>query len=401
MSARRPPLWLAAAAVTSGCADVYAVASWIQLSLFRPVHEDTRMVYVAAEAGVRYGWSTIYDMGTLSSLSALFPAGEREISSRLTYDFPPLLAWMFAPLTAFPEPVAQAVWAALSLAAFVLAWLIAAPYRGLGKLTLLLLALGLSPVLQSFWLGQPTMVLIALMAAAWWLCVNERPLAAGAALALATFLKPQAVVLIPVALLVGGRYRVVWSWVAGCAVLGIATVISLGPSGLMSWWHTLALVESSQVSANYTLANLLGFGPLTYALWLLQGSTALLVAWWRRRELEIVFAAGLLGSAATAFHFHDHDYSNLVLAAWLVLRTSPPMWHRLWLLIGILPMQVMSYGQDAVQPIVDIATKAPQLLWDSIWLGMLLICSYPASRAWLKRHDEHLRRTALQAHESG
>lgn len=379
---RRPPLWLAAAAVTSGWAAMYTVASWILFYLFRsPVHDDTRIVYVAAEAGVRYGWSTIYDMATLRSLSALFPAGEREISSALTYDFAPLLAWLFAPLTAFPEPVAYAVWTALSLAALVVAWHIAAPYHGLSKLTLLLVALGLWPVWLSFYFGQPVVVLIALLAAAWWLCAKERPLAAGAALALATFLKPQDVVLVPVVLLVAGRYRTVSSWVAGCAVLGIATVLSLGPSGLMGWWQTLRLAQSVATNADFTLAHFFGFEPVTYALWLLEGSAALLVAWRRKAETETVFAAGILGTAAVAFHFHDYDSSILVLAAWLFLRTSPPMWHRRWLLLGLVSVQVTSLAPDAVQPIVDFATHAPRLIWDAAWLGILVASSFMGRRA--------------------
>src|SRR5450759_3678275 len=215
-SARRPPLWLAAAAVASGWATVYSIASWIASNVVGGwVHFDVRMYYVAAEAGVRYGWSTIYDQTILRSLSTSFPDGQRLIDSQITFASPPLLAWLFVPLTLFPEPVAYALWTALSLAALVFAWYIAAPYTGLAKLTLLLVALGLTPVFGSLFLGQPIMIVIGLLAAAWWLCAREQPLAAGAALAFATFLKPQAVILVPAALLVSGRYRVVASWAAG------------------------------------------------------------------------------------------------------------------------------------------------------------------------------------------
>jgi len=169
------------------------------------------MYYVAAEAGLRYGWSTIYDQAILRSLSTFFPAGQRLIDSEVTYASTPLLAWLFAPLTVFPEPVAYGLWTLLSLAALVFAWYIATPYTGLAKLTLLLVTLGLSPVLWTFFLEQPIMPVIACLAAAWWLCTKEQPLAAGAALAFATFLKPQAVIVVPAALLVSGHYRVVAS----------------------------------------------------------------------------------------------------------------------------------------------------------------------------------------------
>src|ERR1700682_929492 len=107
---RRPPLWLAAAAVASGWAALYSIGRWILLYSFAPVHEDVRMTYVAAEAGQRYGWSTIYDQAMLRSLSTGFPAGQRHIDALYTYLHPPLVAWVFAPLTAFPEPVAYALW---------------------------------------------------------------------------------------------------------------------------------------------------------------------------------------------------------------------------------------------------------------------------------------------------
>jgi hypothetical protein len=365
--ARRPPLWLAAAAVAAGWGAVYSIGRWIVLFALGPVHEDIRFTYVAAEAGLRYGWSTIYDPATLRSLSVSFPPGEQVIGSHLTYINPPLLAWLFAPLTAVSEPVAYAVWTALSFGALVWAWHLAAPYTGLAKFTLLLLVLALWPVLLAFYSGQPSVVLFLLVTLAWWLSAHERPLAAGAALALATFLKPQAVALIPLALLVSGRYRHVVGWVLLCAALGLASIVTLGPSGLLGWWHSLQDVQADPAHASNTLARLFGLGPLTYALWALQGMIALFVAWRRRRELEIVFAVGILGSAAVAFHFHEWDYTLLVLAAWLVLRTSPPRWHRLFLLAGVLPMQLMTYGPSF--PGLDLI--APQLVWDAAWLAIL------------------------------
>ncbi len=335
------------------------------------------MYYVAAEAGLRYQWSSIYDLAILRSLSMSFPAGERVIEYRLTYASPPLIAWLFAPLTAFSEPVAYLLWTLLAFASLVLAWRIAAPFTGLAKLTLLLLALALWPVLLNFYEGQPNMFLIALIAAAWRLCVKDRPLTAGSLIAVAMFLKPQAVLLLPLALLVSGRYRVVAGWAAGCVILGSATAATLGLHGLQAWWQTIRGIHGLTLNTDFTLAFLLGFGPITYLLWGVQGAMALWIAWWRRRELEIVLAAGILGTVATASYLHEADYSNLVLAAWLVLRTSPPVWHRLWLVLGVVTMQVMTYGPQTAQPVWELATHAPQLIWDAGWLLILMASSYP------------------------
>lgn len=365
---RRPPLWLAAACVASGWGAVYSVARWILLFAAGPVHEDLRYTYVAAEAGLRYGWSTIYDPATLAALSASFPASARHIGgSHDTYVNPPLLAWLFAPFTLVPEPAAYALWTVTSLGALVLAWHVAAPYSGLRKLTLLLLAIALWPLLLSFYFGQPDMLVIALTAVSWWCCSRNRPVAAGIALAGATFLKPQNVALVPLVLLASGRYRPAASWAGACAALTAISVIALGSAGLVSWWHTVQRVQADPVHLSYTLAQVFGLGPVTYILWALQGIVAMFVAVRRRHELEIVFAAGILGSTAVAFHFHELDYSNLVLAAWLVLRTAPSLAHRLWLLAGIVPMQVMTF--QASEP--NLALVAPQLAWDAGWLAIL------------------------------
>ncbi|TMC53641.1 MAG: DUF2029 domain-containing protein [Chloroflexi bacterium] len=373
---RRPPLWLAASAAASGSAAAYSIGFWLFLFAAGPIHEDVRMTYVAAQAGLRYGWASIYDEATLRSLSAAFPAGARLIDPLYTYLNPPLLAWLFAPLTAFSEPVAYALWTLVSLVALVLAWRIAAPYSGLAKITLLLLAAGLWPVLLAFYFGQPTMLLLLLMAGAWWLVTHDRPLAAGAVLAVATFLKPQDIILIPIVLLVSGRYRPVVGWLIGCAVLGVATLAALQPSGLAIWFQALQHGQASPAHVEYTLAHFFGLGPLTYLLWTVQCAAAIAVAWWRRADPEMVFVAGILGTAAVAFHFHELDYSILLLAAWLFLRTSPPVWQRLWLLAGIVTMQVMTFGPQQTQPVWDIATHAPQLIWDAAWLAILVAGSF-------------------------
>src|SRR5438477_257370 len=246
----RPPLWLAAGAVASGWAAVYSIGRWIAYFVQHPIHEDVRLIYVAAEAVTRYGWSTIYDEGTLRTLSSSFPADDRTIDSVLTYLHPPLLAWIFAPLTVFPESVAYVLWTAISVAALVFAWHLAAPYQGLAD--------------------------------------------------------------------VG---------------------------------HTF-----------FTVAYLFGLhlGPATYAVLAVQGIACLYVAWSRREDLDIVFAAGLLGTLMVSIHLHQPDYSNLVLAAWLVLRGTPSLAHRLWFGVGIVTMQVLTLGQPV-----------PQLLWDAGWLTIL------------------------------
>jgi hypothetical protein len=366
----RPPLLLAAALVAVAWGALYDAGRWVALFIVNPVHLDFRIFYVAAEAGLRYGWSRIYDLETLQSLSSSFPADERYINSAATFIHPPFLAWLVAPLTILPLPAAYVVWTLLSLAALVWAWHISAPYRGLVKLALLLLALALWPVMDSFYYGQPSILVLALVATAWWLSRKDRSVLAGVALAFATILKPQVVILVPVALLVSGRFRPFAAWAVAGAALAALCAINLGPSGVAAWWQTLIYVQGDHGHSFFTMAYLFGSGPVSYGLEALQGVLALVIARRRRKELDMVFALGLLGSLTFAFHLHQPDYSSLVLAAWLVLRTATPLWHRLWLLVGIVTMQAVTLGYPA-----------PQLLWDLGWLLILAVSSFYGSGA--------------------
>ncbi len=375
---RRPPLWLAACAVAAGSAAAYGLVLWVVFYSVGPVHVDVRMYYVAAEAGTRFGWSRIYDQDVLRWLSAGFPPNARLIDSETTYASLPLLAWLFAPLTLFSEPVAYGIWTVLSVVALIFAWQITAPYAGLAKWTLLFVPLALWPAQLGFMLGQPTMLLIALVAASWWLGRNEHQLAAGLVLAVATFLKPQSIFLLPLAIILAGRYRIAAAWAIGCAALCAASALSLGPSGLSEWWQTTKGVQQLSVNTEYTLAHVVGNWPVTYFLWAVQAAAALFVARRRRGEIEVVFAVGVVASVATAAYFHESDYVVLILPVWLVLRTSPPLWHRLFLLTGLLPMQLLAYWADPHQVVWTALTRGPQLLWDAVWLGVMVASCFGA-----------------------
>ena len=359
-SRSRPPLALGAAAVAAAWGAAYSTALWVVAYVRLPIHDDVRYDYVAAEAGLRYGWSRIYDVDILRALSAGFPAPQNTIHSGGTFINPPPLAWLWAPLVALPEPVAYLLWTVIGVAALAWAWYLAAPYRGLGKLAMLLAGLALWPVMEAFYFGQPTMIVLALVVTAWWLARRDQTVAAGVALAVATALKPQVVVMVPICLLAAGRWRVVAVWGASGAVIAAASAVSLGASGLRDFWSTLQWIQTDPGHSFFTVASIFGMGFVTYAVLAVQGVLCVLVAWRRRDNLDVLFATGLLGSLMVSFHLHQPDYSNLLLAAWLVLRGSPSLVHSAWLAIGFVTMQVLTMG-----------LPAPQLVWDLGWLGFL------------------------------
>jgi hypothetical protein len=360
--AARPPLWLAAAAVASFWAAIFGFVRLIRMFVEDPYANDFRVFYAAAKVGLGAGWSHIYDGSLLRAASASFPIADRTIDSAHFYVNPPLLAWIIAPLTAVPEPVAFALWTVLGLAAFVAAWVVACPFHGLARITLLLLGLALWSVNESLRFGQPTLLLIALVAIAWQQTRQGRPVPAGALLAVAVMLKPQDVILVPVALLVSGRMPVVVSFVGWSAALSVAAVLSVGSAGINQYLGAAAMVQADPMHYYDTAAYVFGIGPAAYAVEFGLGALVMAVAFLRRTELEVVFALGILGSVMASPHMHELDYSVDLLAAWLVLRTGPPIAHRLWLLAGVPACQFTSLA---------IGNPLPELLWQLGWLGIL------------------------------
>lgn len=387
MKARsRPPLWLIGAGLASLWWAAHAIAVWILLFTVMPVHEDVRLTYVAAKAGVRYGWSRIYDQSTLHVLSAAFPPDQQRIDSLYTYLHPPLVAWLFAPLTAFDEPVAYAIWTLASVVALVFAWHLVAPYKGLAKATLLLVAIGLWPVLSTLYYGQPNLLVLACVAASWWLVKHDRLAAAGIALAAATFIKPQLIWLLPPAILCSGRVRVVASWAIGCAGLALLTVLALGQDGLNSWLFALRDGQADPSHTVSTLIHFFGLGPLTIALWLVLGLASLFVAYRQRTDAHTVFVAGMVGSTLVTFHFHELDYAVLILAGWLFLRASPPLWQRLWLIPGAGTLELTGLA-IAVGGGWDAPFHAAVILWTATWLAILVANGFATTRAALPAYE--------------
>lgn len=348
---------------------------WTVAYVRLPIHDDVRYDYVAAEAGLRYGWSRIYDLDLLRALSAGFPSPQNTIHPGGTFINPPPLAWLWTPLVSLPEPVAYLVWTVAGLAALAWAWYLAAPYRGIGKVTMLLAGLALWPVMEAFYFGQPTMLVLALVATAWWLLRRDSALAAGVALAVATALKPQVVVMVPLCLVAAGRWRVVASWAASGALIAAVSAASLGVSGLREFWSTLQWIQTDPGHSFFTVAYLFGLGPVAYAVLAAQGALCLFVAWRRRADLDVVFALGLVGSLMVAFHLHQPDYANVLLAAWLVLRGATSLVHKAWLALGFVTLQVLTMG-----------VPWPQLAWD---LGWLLVVGFVDAEDAEKEAREH------------
>ncbi len=293
---------------------------------------DLTLVYIGIRIGLEQGWSHIYSLPLQHDLFAqLRPHGDFNDGAR--FISPPPYAWLVLPLTLLGARVAVYAWLAISVAGLVGAWWLAAPGSWPRRGLWLLGALAWYPVLYGLSLAQPDLVILFLVAAAWWLAEARKPYLAGLVLGLSV-IKPQLTLVLPLVLLFAGRWRIVATWAATAAVLAVASLAAIGSQGLAD--YSALLNEAQHVVNNryFTLAYLLGPDTPSYVAQAVVAIAAAAAAYANRRARHArVFALGLVATSLGATYWHLQDYTILVLAAWLFWREPSPAWQRWGLLV--------------------------------------------------------------------
>ena len=211
---RRILLLAAVSTVATGIALSFAFAyPWPELPYFAI---DFTVFFAAARALAR-GLSP-YDM---SALEQFAPAGA--INAVLTYSYPPLLAQLLAPLTAFPLETAARLWTAFNLLApgAAVAFLAASAGWRARPLAWAILILGATlflPAVYTYLSGQASLWILACLSLAIGLEQREHHVTAGVLAGLA-LVKLHPLLLLPVAFWLRDRKALL----AG----GVATLVSL------------------------------------------------------------------------------------------------------------------------------------------------------------------------------
>ena len=264
------------------------------------VFSDFRVYYSAAWVGTRYGWSHIYDarLAALAPVPGLFPFAN-----------PPLVAWLAAPLAAFPYSFGQPIWTFLiGLLTVAAAWTVSqggtrSRILGAG------LVLATLPAVVTIAFGQSIAICFAALAAARMLEKRNRPLAAGVVLSLA-FLKPQDVVLLPLQLLLARRFKMVIALAASGAVLLSLSLATLGPSGVAQW---IDQIQAAGQFSGMRQWGLEGFMPPALA-WAVRGAAVALAAGVAQltKRTDAALAAGVIGSVFISPYGSPADFILVV-----------------------------------------------------------------------------------------
>lgn len=322
--------------------------TWLNTLHYRVPLADFFVYYLAAQTGLAHGWSAMYDPSTF------LPTVTVDVGRPLPFLNPPQLAWLVVPLSGLPYTVAAAVWGVILVAAMALTWQLAAPGTPRVKIIHLLAIATLLPVFVSVLIGQVSLLIVAIVALAWWLIQRERPWLAGATLALIV-LKPQLAFLVPVALLVAGHWRVFLGWLAVTAVFIITALIAVGPSVVHQVTESMARVHGVPGPVQMSLERQLPMPIAAIGMVAAISVAALVIRRWHRIGPSIPIAIGLISSMLVSPYINFYDLSAPVLAAWLILRSNPSRWQQ-FIIAGL-------YVPFFIAPIWPLVTLAALCAW--------------------------------------
>ena len=287
----------------------------------KPIGTDFVALYTAGDLAAHGQASAVYDP------PALHAAERHTVGSDIDafpFVYPPSLLLVLPALAALPYLVALPLWLIATFVPFaaVVRW--AAPHPVTLWLTLALPAAYLN-VLH----GQAGFLAAALFGGAL-LLLDRRPILAGVLFGLMTF-KPLLGLLVPIALIAGGRWRAVGAAAAATAMIALACVAAFGID-IMSAFMAGASAEQAQADAGtlalarmhtvFAGARLLHIGVAgAYAL---QAAVSLAVAvavartW--RRSTDPGLRNALLTAGAVLAAPYGFEYNLVLLAlpiAWL------------------------------------------------------------------------------------
>ncbi len=277
--------------------------------------------------------SRVYDL-------TLQRATEQQLLGRddIPFNHPPYELLLWLPLTRLSFQTAFWLWrlASLLLLAVIAKLLATALCPRLGAPAIFLRALAFFPVSYCLWMGQDSVLLLAILAACAWLLACRMQWLAGAALGLALF-KPQLVLPLAAVFLLMRRWRMVRGFLCSAFAVLTVSILMVGFAGMR---QMLTILLAGQTSAHMAIH------PSMMPN--LRGLLSLLLAGHFRLEAIIVGAISLgllLAARATvqpqqpparasaglicfallvSFHLNLHDLALLLLPILLVMQDR--MW---------------------------------------------------------------------------
>jgi alpha-1,2-mannosyltransferase len=290
------------------------------------------------------------------------------------WSYPPHLLLFTWPLAFLPYMAAYALYCALGLILYVA--VVTDGERRWDHIALLALA---PAVMLNVWTGQNGFITTALLIGGL-IQLDRRPLLAGILFGILS-IKPQLGLLLPLLLLLTGRWRVIAAAAATVAVLAALTCLAFGTKAWTDYLHLAMPVQSRAITegSGFFLTNmptafmnlrLIGMpAPFTYTVQaIISAATLAAVVWvfWRRRDpvLSLCFFV----SATFLFTPYAFNY-DMVAFGWVMLkllqRSDNDGWdYTLMLAVWVIPFVTILMGLASLPgSFLPILALAARLFW--------------------------------------
>jgi len=235
-----------------------------------------------------------------------------------------LQAWaaVLLPFGLLPFKASFIAWLAVQGLILIAGWIWAARRFGIDAAVLASMFL---PALLGIVFGQDPVFWFGFVLLSWILFERGKPFGAGMSLGLC-IVKPQLILLVPVALIIQRRWRMLAGFLSGCAVV-------VGGSMLLGGWNTLPRYAAflGRVSAAGAMglrheremdvsAILISAGfPIVLRFALIAAVAVALLVACRRSGWEFGLSAAMFSAFLVAPHTETYDTTCLMVAAWLMV----------------------------------------------------------------------------------
>jgi hypothetical protein len=212
---------------------------------------------------------------------------------------------------------------------------------------------GLYPIVYMLFLGQNSPVVVFAAGLCWFLIRSDRDLLAGLALGLG-LTKPNLIILVPVAMLIGGRWRVTLGFTAAAVMIAIHGLLTLGWENSQLFLNLIFRESTTEVA--YTMQFLVPNQALLTGLRGLAIATVIVAAkrLGTRHPAELL-VVGIIGSAVIATFWHLPDFAIVDLGIVLLLAER---WNRtIWVfaLISVELSSPLTSGLVVIPAAVQVA----------------------------------------------
>lgn len=324
--------------------------------LDRPLGTDFSQFWVASALALGGDPAEVYDFPQfLAAQKALF-----HVNFPFPWVYPPTGLLLVLPLALLPYLPSLAVWLAVTMAPYLAVLRRLAPHP-----LVMSLSLAYPGTFQNFVHGQNGFLTAALVG--WGLFLVDRaPVAAGLLLGLASF-KPHLMILVPLALVAGRRWRALAALLTSVIILALSSVLVLGQEVWLAFYRNallpMQLVEQGKMPVQKMItpfaAALQAGGGLSLSVALqmiVMVGVGVGVIWVWHRQASLAVRGSALVLAILLFTPHAFPYDLTLLAlplAWLGWQG-----YRHGFLAGELPVLVLAWLSPLLA-FISTATRFP------------------------------------------